>query len=79
MASAKHRFPSDRTDRLERTLRARAEQLKPLEPLRPSATALGLCQACSRIVYAGDSLAMAGISVFHAECCVKAPDPECCD
>lgn len=76
MASAPRRVPSDRTERLERKLLARAAQLKPLEPLKPPATALGLCHACARIVYAGDSLAMAGISVFHADCCGTAPDPQ---
>ena len=75
MASAPHRFPSDRAERLERKLRARAAQLKPLEPPRPPATALGLCHACASIVYAGDRLAMVGISVFHADCCVTAADP----
>ena len=75
MASAPPRFPSDRPERLERNLRARAAQLKPLEPRRPTATPVGLCPACSTIVYAGDSLAMVGISVFHADCCVTAADP----
>ena len=72
MASAPHRLPSDRAERLERTLQTRAAQLKPTERVRPRATPLGLCHGCASIVYAGDSLAMAGIYVFHADCCAPA-------
>lgn len=68
MASKPHRLPSDRAEEVELKLRARAEQLKTTEQLRSPATPLGLCHACGEIVYAGDSLAMAGIYLFHDDC-----------
>ena len=55
-------------------MRARAEQLKPCEELRPGVTPLGVCHVCSRVVYAGDSLAMAGGYLLHDGCC--GPEPE---
>ncbi len=68
MAAARRRLPSDRAEAVELRLRARAGQLKPTEELRSGATVLGLCHGCARIVYAGDSLAMAGAYLFHEEC-----------
>ena len=74
IASEPHRPPADRADEVELKLRARAEQLKATEQLRPATTAIGLCHACGRIVYAGDVLAMSGIYLFHGDCCPPAGD-----
>ena len=74
MASAPHRLPSERAEQVERTLRTRTVELKAPEQLRSAMTPLGLCHACAGIVYAGDSLAMAGIYVFHADCCPPAAE-----
>jgi hypothetical protein len=74
IASEPHRLPSDRADEVELKLRARAEQFRATEQLKPATTAIGLCHACGRIVYAGDGLAMAGIYLLHVECCPPAGD-----
>ena len=74
MASEPHRLPPDRAEEVELKLRARAEQLKPTEQLKPATTALGLCHACGRIVYARDGLAMEGIYLLHLDCCPPAAD-----
>ena len=74
MASQPHRLPSNRAKRLERKLRARAARLKAPEQLKSRAMPVGLCHACATIVYAGDSLAMAGIYLLHADCCAPAAD-----
>lgn len=76
MASGRRRLPPDRAEAVELRLRARAGDLRPTEQLRFGATALGLCHGCSRIVYAGDSLAMAGAYLFHDECGPQATRPE---
>ncbi len=76
MTSAPRRLSDDRAAGVELKLRARAEQLKPTEQLRSGATPLGLCHACAKIVYAGDSLAMAGACLFHDECAPAADSRE---
>ena len=68
IASKPHRLPSDRADEVERKLRARADQIERIERLKSPATALGLCHACGKVVYARDGLAMAGIYLFHGDC-----------
>ena len=74
IASEPHHLPSDRADEVELKLRARAEELIATEQLNSATTAIGLCHACGRIVYAGDGLAMAGIYLFHADCCPPATE-----
>lgn len=62
MVFARRRLSSTRVDEVEARLQARAEQL------RRRGTPLGCCRECGAIVYAGDSLAMAGACVLHDEC-----------
>lgn len=62
MAFAGGRLSSTRAEEVEARLQARAEQL------RRRGTPLGCCRECGAIVYAGDSLAMSGVSLLHGEC-----------
>ena len=68
MVFKRRRLSTDRADGLELKLRARAEQMKPTEQLGPNSAPLGLCHACTEAVYAGDSLVVAGVYVFHDRC-----------
>ena len=68
MAWRRRRLSSDRAEGVEVKLRARAEQMSPTEHVRRDATALGLCHACGKIIYAGDRLAMSGAWLFHEGC-----------
>ena len=52
------------------------------EPIRASCervesqrTPLGICRACTLIIYAGDTLAMAGGYLLHGQCCAIAEAP----
>jgi hypothetical protein len=60
--SARRRLSAERAAEVEVQLRARAEQLK------PRGTPLGVCHSCAKIVYAGDSLAIAGGRLQHSDC-----------
>ncbi len=73
MASAPHRLPTERAKGVELKLRARAEQLRPKEQLKSTATQLGLCHTCAKVIYPGDKLAMAaGIYLYHGDCAPSA-------
>ncbi len=74
MASMPHRLPLDRAERVEQKLRARAAQLKPLGQLKARTMPLGICCRCAKVVFTGESLAMAGIYLLHADCCADAAD-----
>jgi hypothetical protein len=56
-------LPSERAGQVEGQMRPHPDQLK------PTRTALGVCHACTAIVYKGDSLAMAGGHLLHGGCC----------
>jgi hypothetical protein len=68
MALVSRRLSPTRAEEVDTRLRARAEQLKPMRELHPRPTALGICRACTTIVYAGDSLAMVGGYLLHDAC-----------
>ena len=53
-----------------------------VEPIRTSCervesqrTPLGICRSCTLIVYADDTLAMAGGYLLHGHCCAVAEAP----
>ncbi len=56
-------LPSDLAGQVEGQMILHPDQVK------PTRTALGVCQACTAIVYTGDSLAMAGGHLLHGGCC----------
>lgn len=72
MASAPHRLSSHRAEQVEQKLRARAAQLKALQQLNAHTMPLGICHGCAKAVFTGESLAMAGIYLLHADCCAPA-------
>ena len=45
------------------------------ERVESQRTPLGICRACTLIVYAGDELAMAGGYLLHGHCCAVAEAP----
>ena len=62
MRSVNRQVPPDRADRVEHQVRARAEQMK------TRGTPLGICPACSSVVYGGDQLVLTAGSPLHATC-----------
>lgn len=68
MAFAGGRLSSTRAQEVEARLQARADQL------RQRGTPLGCCRECGAIVYAGDSLAMSGVSLLHGQCLAGGDD-----
>ena len=72
MSSSPRRLSPDRAAGVEARLRARSEQLKPTELSTAPGTPLGICRACSTLVYAGDGAAVVGRSLILRKCVGRA-------